>query len=272
MTIGHDTHAVPDPFLVMATQNPIESEGTYPLPEAQVDRFMLKVVVGLSEPRRGAHRRAAVAGEPGRRPAGARARLAEGACSAPSLDVYVDPSLVAYAVSLAEATRRPDRGRPRRDRRPRRVRRQPARPDLARPERPGAGADPRSGLRARRRRPRAGQGRAAASARAHLPGPRRAADGRRRARRRARAALPRRRSSSGGRSPRDGTLRAFGVVETPERPGPGPMPEPLLRALELSIGRRVDGLLAGDHRSQPARPGQRARAGPAVRARATTSG
>jgi len=45
------------------------------------------------------------------------------------------------------------------------------------------------------------------------------------------------------------SLRAFGVVETPERPGPGPMPEPLLRALELSIGRRVDGLLAGDHRS-----------------------
>ena len=44
-------------------------------------------------------------------------------------------------------------------------------------------------------------------------------------------------------------LRAFGVVETPERPGPGPLPEPLLRALELSIGRRVDGLLAGDHRS-----------------------
>jgi len=45
------------------------------------------------------------------------------------------------------------------------------------------------------------------------------------------------------------SLRAFGVVATPERPGPGPMPEPLLRALELSIGRRVDGLLAGDHRS-----------------------
>jgi len=45
------------------------------------------------------------------------------------------------------------------------------------------------------------------------------------------------------------SLRALGVVETPERPGPGPMPEPLLRALELSIGRRVDGLLAGDHRS-----------------------
>jgi MoxR-like ATPase len=46
VTIGHDTHPVPEPFLVMATQNPIESEGTYPLPEAQVDRFMLKLKVG----------------------------------------------------------------------------------------------------------------------------------------------------------------------------------------------------------------------------------
>src|SRR4051794_38265699 len=46
VTIGPDTHKVPEPFLVMATQNPIESEGTYPLPEAQLDRFMMKVVVG----------------------------------------------------------------------------------------------------------------------------------------------------------------------------------------------------------------------------------
>src|SRR5262249_1312486 len=46
VTIGHTTYPVPDPFLVMATQNPIESEGTYPLPEAQVDRFMLKILVG----------------------------------------------------------------------------------------------------------------------------------------------------------------------------------------------------------------------------------
>jgi len=45
VTIGRETHPLPDPFLVMATQNPIESEGTYPLPEAQVDRFMLKVMV-----------------------------------------------------------------------------------------------------------------------------------------------------------------------------------------------------------------------------------
>jgi MoxR-like ATPase len=46
VTIGRDTFAVPDPFLVLATQNPIETEGTYALPEAQVDRFMLKVLVG----------------------------------------------------------------------------------------------------------------------------------------------------------------------------------------------------------------------------------
>ena len=46
VTLGDGTYALPDPFLVMATQNPIEQEGTYPLPEAQVDRFMLKVVVG----------------------------------------------------------------------------------------------------------------------------------------------------------------------------------------------------------------------------------
>lgn len=45
VTIGDETYALPDPFLVLATQNPIEQEGTYPLPEAQVDRFMLKVVI-----------------------------------------------------------------------------------------------------------------------------------------------------------------------------------------------------------------------------------
>jgi len=50
VTIGHETHKVPEPFLVMATQNPIETEGTYALPEAQVDRFMLKVLVGYPSP------------------------------------------------------------------------------------------------------------------------------------------------------------------------------------------------------------------------------
>ena len=53
VTIGRETHRVPQPFLVMATQNPIESEGTYPLPEAQVDRFMMKVLVGYPSADRG---------------------------------------------------------------------------------------------------------------------------------------------------------------------------------------------------------------------------
>ena len=59
VTIGRETHRVPRPFLVMATQNPIESEGTYPLPEAQVDRFMMKVVVGYPSPHRGVRDRRA---------------------------------------------------------------------------------------------------------------------------------------------------------------------------------------------------------------------
>ena len=50
VTIGGETHRVPRPFLVLATQNPIESEGTYPLPEAQVDRFLMKVLVDYPTP------------------------------------------------------------------------------------------------------------------------------------------------------------------------------------------------------------------------------
>ena len=59
VTLGEETHRLPSPFLVMATQNPIEHEGTYTLPEAQLDRFLLKVNVELSDARRGA-------GDPGR--------------------------------------------------------------------------------------------------------------------------------------------------------------------------------------------------------------
>jgi MoxR-like ATPase len=106
VTIGHETRPVPDPFLVMATQNPIESEGTYPLPEAQVDRFMLKVLVGY--PTRDEEltvvQRSLVD------PADVR-RVLEieslRALQRAVQDIYVDPSLIAYAVSLAEATRDP---------------------------------------------------------------------------------------------------------------------------------------------------------------------
>jgi MoxR-like ATPase len=104
VTIGHDTHQVPEPFLVLATQNPIESEGTYPLPEAQVDRFMFKLVVDYPHPRD------EVAVVERSLDGGARARqvltpqsLAEHQQVAQS--VYVDRRVMEYAVSLTTATR-----------------------------------------------------------------------------------------------------------------------------------------------------------------------
>ena len=106
VTIGHTTYPVPEPFLVMATQNPIESEGTYPLPEAQVDRFMLKVVIGYP-----AHdeeltivQRQLVAA-PELRQALALDELK--ALQRAVFAIYVDPALVSYAVALATATREP---------------------------------------------------------------------------------------------------------------------------------------------------------------------
>jgi MoxR-like ATPase len=104
VTIGRETHPAPDPFLVMATQNPIESEGTYALPEAQVDRFMLKTLVGY--------------------PTETEEFVVVERMTAPlqptevvlSVDdirgyqravanVYADPGVIGYAVSLTAATR-----------------------------------------------------------------------------------------------------------------------------------------------------------------------
>jgi MoxR-like ATPase len=106
VTIGHDTHGVPDPFLVMATQNPIESEGTYPLPEAQVDRFMLKVLVGYP----GRDEELTVVNRSLEATADVRQVLSLEELrelQASVGRVYVDPSLVSYAVTLAEVTRDP---------------------------------------------------------------------------------------------------------------------------------------------------------------------
>jgi len=106
VTIGHDTHRVPDPFLVMATQNPIESEGTYPLPEAQIDRFMLKVVIGypLHDEELTVVQRQLV-DAPELRQALSLDELK--ALQQAAFDVYVDPALVSYAVDVATATREP---------------------------------------------------------------------------------------------------------------------------------------------------------------------
>jgi MoxR-like ATPase len=106
VTIGHTTFPVPTPFLVLATQNPIESEGTYPLPEAQVDRFMLKVLVDYP-----AHDEELTV-------------VARSLETAPELnqvlsledlqglqrqaaEVYLDPALISWTVDVATATRRP---------------------------------------------------------------------------------------------------------------------------------------------------------------------
>jgi MoxR-like ATPase len=108
VTIAGETHKVPEPFLVMATQNPIETEGTYPLPEAQVDRFMMKVLVDYPSEEEEFVIAQRVTGAPVTVSAVASmGQLAE--LQQECRKVYVDPSLVQYAVKLVSATRRPAR-------------------------------------------------------------------------------------------------------------------------------------------------------------------
>jgi MoxR-like ATPase len=108
VTIGGETFPVPRPFLVMATQNPIESEGTYPLPEAQVDRFLMKVVVDYPT----TSEEAAVVDRSLGDPPQARERLSLADLeryARATHDVLVDREVITYAVALADATRRPER-------------------------------------------------------------------------------------------------------------------------------------------------------------------
>ena len=108
VTIAGDTHFVPQPFLVMATQNPIETEGTYPLPEAQVDRFMMKVLVGYPNEEEEFVIVQRVTGDPFDVVAVATTQqLAE--LQRECRRVYVDPNLITYAVRLVAATRDPDK-------------------------------------------------------------------------------------------------------------------------------------------------------------------
>ncbi len=108
VTIAGYTHHVPEPFVVMATQNPIETEGTYPLPEAQVDRFMMKVLVDYPTEEEEFVIAQRVTG-PGTE--------VQAVCDTQALQslqkecraVYVDPSLIQYAVKLVSATRSPER-------------------------------------------------------------------------------------------------------------------------------------------------------------------
>ncbi|MDP2018322.1 MoxR family ATPase [Hydrogenophaga sp.] len=108
VTIAGESHKVPSPFLVMATQNPIETEGTYPLPEAQVDRFMMKVMVDYPSDEEEFVIVERVTGPAVQVNAVATTdQLA--VLQAQCRQVYVDPSLVQYAVKLVSATRTPEK-------------------------------------------------------------------------------------------------------------------------------------------------------------------
>ena len=106
VTIAGQTHFVPEPFLVMATQNPIETEGTYPLPEAQVDRFMMKVLVDYpSDEEEFVIAQRVTGPRVDVNPVASMEQLA--ALQQQCRQVYVDPALMQYAVRLVSATRAP---------------------------------------------------------------------------------------------------------------------------------------------------------------------
>ncbi len=107
VTIGDSTFKLPEPFLVMATQNPIEQEGTYPLPEAQVDRFMLKVVV--TYPKKDEEKLIIRMNNYGEFPKASPVMKPEDIVRARAVvkDVYMDEKIERYIVDLVYATRTP---------------------------------------------------------------------------------------------------------------------------------------------------------------------
>ena len=108
MTIGEETFPLPKPFLVMATQNPIEQEGTYPLPEAQVDRFMLKVVV--TYPKKEEEKLIIRMNNSGSFPRASAVIRPEDIVRAREVvrEVYMDEKIERYIVDIVYATRTPE--------------------------------------------------------------------------------------------------------------------------------------------------------------------
>jgi MoxR-like ATPase len=108
VTIGDATFPLPEPFLVMATQNPIEQEGTYPLPEAQVDRFMLKVVV--TYPKKEEEKQIIIMNNEGQFPKAQHVLKPEDIVRARNVvrEVYMDEKIEKYIVDIVFATRTPD--------------------------------------------------------------------------------------------------------------------------------------------------------------------
>jgi MoxR-like ATPase len=108
ITIGDTTHALPEPFLVLATQNPIEQEGTYPLPEAQVDRFMLKIKVSYPsrEEEKTVMERMSLPEAPRARRVVSLDRIAQARRVVD--EIYVDEKIKNYILDIVAATRRPE--------------------------------------------------------------------------------------------------------------------------------------------------------------------
>jgi MoxR-like ATPase/uncharacterized protein (DUF58 family) len=243
VSIGGQTFPVPEPFLVLATQNPIESEGVYSLPEAQRDRFMMKAVVGyptVAEEAQIVNRMGVSPPEPSEvLSLDQLIRL-----QARTDEVYVDQGVVEYAVALVTSTRTPSTyPRPRR-----------------RGPRPRGDAQPH--LRAAAGRVRHRPRRAPPPARAQLRSPRAGDRGRPRAGPRAldhpRAAH--RPVAGSDRHPDQlkTSMKDKHTANVPPRIG---LEEPaeILRRLDLAVSRRLDGLLQGDHRGLV--PGQGSESG-----------
>ncbi len=111
VTIGEHTFPLPEPFLVLATQNPIEQEGTYPLPEAQVDRFMLKVIVDY--PKKEEEKLIVRMNNSGEFPVAAQVLKPADIRKAREVvrEVYMDEKIERYIVDLVFATREPEQYR-----------------------------------------------------------------------------------------------------------------------------------------------------------------
>ena len=245
VTIGKKTWPVPAPFLVLATQNPIESDGTYPLPEAQVDRFLMKVVVDYPN---FSEEMTIVARSLVEAPTITKILSLEQlqALQAHTTNVYVDRLVAEYAVALCDATRHPATYHLPDLAGLHRLWGQPPRLDQPGRGRPRPGRAPGPQLLPAPRRPGTGPRRPAPPAGADLPGVGRAGHRRQPPHRR-----PQRHPTTPHR-PRTRTTRMndpLGITRTPDRPGPGPTPEALLRALDVVVRRRIEAMLTGDHRS-----------------------
>jgi hypothetical protein len=245
VTIGAKTWPVPVPFLVLATQNPIESDGTYPLPEAQIDRFLMKVVVDYPNFSEGDdHRRP----QPGR-PPGHHPHPVAGRSSRPSRPTPARSMWTGWSPSTRSPCVTPPASPALQPARPGRLHRlwgQPAGVDQPGRGRPGPGRAPGPQLLPAPRRPGTGPRRAPPPAGPDLPGPGRTGQPDSPADRR-----PGRHPPTPHRPrPRTTSMNdPLGHHQNPRPAGSRPDPGGPAAALDVVVRRRIEAMLTGDHRS-----------------------